>query len=664
MRAAAVKMVQAEKEAKQAPYSISYKMPQAPGHYYVDASLYSRWPKEFHDLAASGAFQPDVAAKATFVHDSNMSFNCYKACINALDQSTPMNKPDWITEHFLSEVPDHVRQDKLATSSDSQGSSFLTYQDKLAFLRQCLNACRGQIRFVSSQWVRVNKHWDTIDEELIKDAAKTSFPVSVIEALESTTAPAPLPVKWEDYEDSEEPVHDHNALRNTYDIHKIRSDRAEGRRPLAANCVGMTLAKPQAKADGTLPDYYFERRTRSWHLPGLFQEFSSRHTFRDLMKFWQSLPPLRGMSVRGKNAQERIDNRKAMYKEVMLKATNFLDTLTHDDGTPILKSELSREEIQLLKHHMGLFIATKTMVTKTPNYIMKMPVIPGHDARDVMEWRVSFDERLTVPAEVLPIEMKEFFQSGFVVVEQYYRCNTHVWFQDEANQADRDYLEGRANQWGGPLANSSENALSVEPAVADDEMETERPEGSTARPAHIPPNVIPPDSWVRGSAKTRVYRKVDCGLVLRAASGWHYQVKEKGVASKNKWVCKYCKGTWASKRGGSRLLMIYDGKVVLQVVLDEPPLTEHNAWVVSRMEYMKRLEPNAPVRDAAPTFPKAESSTGHKRIVLTSAASDLFWKTLYNSTGVNEMRMLEQLAEKVDLFQDLMSRTSSSSSSQ
>lgn len=650
MRAAAVKMVKAEKEKKQAPYRITYKMPQAPGHYSVDASLYSRWPKEFHDLAASGAFQPDVAAKATYFQDTTMAFSCYKACINAIDRCTPMNRPDWITESFLSEVPDHER---------SEGSSFMTFQDRLAFLRQCLNACRGQIRFASSQWQRVNKHWDTIDEELVRDAAKTTLPASVIEFLESTTAPAPLPKHWDDYQDSEEPIYDHNVLRQSYDIHKIRQDRFEGRRPFADDCVGMSLAMPRANKDGTRPDYYFERRTRSWHLPGLFQEFASKYTFRTLMKFWQALPPLRGMYVRGKNTQEKMMNRRILHQEIVSKATDFLETLTHDDGTPVLKSELSREEIQLLKHHMGLFLATKTLVTKTPNYVMRLPVIPGHDSREQMEWRVSFDERLTVPTEVLPIEMQEFFQSGFVIVEQYYRCNTHVWFQDDANQMDKDYLEGRTDRWGGPLAMSSEKTFLSGAALADDEVKSERPENSTARPAHIPPNVIPPDSWVKGSSKTRVYRKVECGLVLRAASGWHYQVKEKGVAAKNKWVCKYCKGTWASRRGGTRLLMIYDGKVVLQVVVDEPPEAEHNAWVVSRMELMKRLEPNAPVRDAAPTFPKAETVTGHKRIVVTGAESILLWKTLYTSTGVKEMRILEQLAEKVDMFHDLMTRTSS-----
>ena len=648
MRTAAIKMVQTEKQEKQAPYKITYKMPQAPGHYSVDASLYSRWPKEFHDLAASGAFQPDVAAKATYFKDTKMAFSCYKACINAIDQCSPMNRPDWITESFLSEVPDHEGT-----------SSFMTFQDKLHFLRQCLNGCRGQIRFASSQWIRVDKHWDTIDEELVRDASKTTLPLSVIEFLESTTAPAPLPRHWDDYEDSEEQVYDHNSLRQSYDIHKVRKDRQDRRRPYAEDCVGMSLAMPRANKDGTRPDYYFERRTRSWHLPGLFQEFASKYTFKTLMKFWQSLPPLRGMYVRGKNTQEKMANRRMLHQEVVSKAKDFLETLTHEDGTPVLKSDLSREEIQLLKHHMGLFLAAKTLVTKTPNYVMRLPVIPGHDSREQMEWRVSFDERLTVPTEVLPIEMQEFFDKGFVIVEQYYRCNTHVWFQDDASQADKDYLGGRTERWGGPLAMSSEETFPSGVAMADDEVESERPANSTARPAHIPPNVIPPDSWVKGSSKTKVYRKVECGLVLRAASGWHYQVKEKGVAAKNKWICKYCKGTWAARRGGTRLLMIYDGKVVLQVVVDEPPEAEHNAWVVSRMELMKRLEPNAPVRDAAPTFPKAESATGHKRIVVTGAESILLWKTLCTSSGVKEMRILEQLAEKVDMFHDLMTRTSS-----
>ena len=54
---------------------------------------------------------------------------------------------------------------------------------------------------------------------------------------------------------------------------------------------------------------------------------------------------------------------------------------------------------------------------------------------------------------------------------------------------------------------------------------------------------------------------------------------------------------WKGKMGSSRFLQITSGNVVLQVVLDEPPERLYNRWVKDRIEFYKRLEPTAPLRD-------------------------------------------------------------------
>lgn len=72
--------------------------------------------------------------------------------------------------------------------------------------------------------------------------------------------------------------------------------------------------------------------------------------------------------------------------------------------------------------------------------------------------------------------------------------------------------------------------------------------------------------------------------------------KEKGVTRRG-YCCKWCEGFWKSKMGSSRFLQITSDNVVLQMVLDEPPKRLYNRWVKDRIEFYKRLEPTAPLRD-------------------------------------------------------------------
>ena len=72
--------------------------------------------------------------------------------------------------------------------------------------------------------------------------------------------------------------------------------------------------------------------------------------------------------------------------------------------------------------------------------------------------------------------------------------------------------------------------------------------------------------------------------------------KEKGV-TRGGYVCKWCRGFVEGQMGSSRFLQITSGRTVLQLVLDEPPERLYNRWVKDRIEFYKRLEPTAPLRD-------------------------------------------------------------------
>ena len=98
-----------------------------------------------------------------------------------------------------------------------------------------------------------------------------------------------------------------------------------------------------------------------------------------------------------------------------------------------------------------------------------------------------------------------------------------------------------------------------------------------------------------GGKRYAFWGRMECGLVLSSVSPWEMVQKEKGV-TRGGYCCKWCKGFWKGKMGSSRFLQITSGNVVLQMV-DEPPERLYNRWVKDRIEFYKRLEPTAPLRD-------------------------------------------------------------------
>ena len=99
-----------------------------------------------------------------------------------------------------------------------------------------------------------------------------------------------------------------------------------------------------------------------------------------------------------------------------------------------------------------------------------------------------------------------------------------------------------------------------------------------------------------GGKRYAFWGRMEFGLVLSSVSPWEMVQKEKGV-TRGGYCCKWCKGFWKGKMGSSRFLQITSGNVVLQMVLDEPPERLYNRWVKDRIEFYKRLEPTAPLRD-------------------------------------------------------------------
>ena len=136
-----------------------------------------------------------------------------------------------------------------------------------------------------------------------------------------------------------------------------------------------------------------------------------------------------------------------------------------------------------------------------------------------------------------------------------------------------------------------------------------------------------------------------CGLVMSAVSSWEVQTKEKGVHASNGYICRHCRGKWSHSRAGSRMLDIFDGKHRLQVVLQCPPEALFNAWARERQELYKRLEPNAPLRDAAPP---TDIPASH-RIMVGPLVSDAIWQVvLGNHEAAGLRHVLKTAAQLTD----------------
>ncbi len=160
---------------------------------------------------------------------------------------------------------------------------------------------------------------------------------------------------------------------------------------------------------------------------------------------------------RGDKAESR-SRRKEVFEEVRSKALSFLSA----HKLPIPQT---REQQREVLKEIGRYLAATNFLTKNPDWLMSLPIIPGHDSRDEMEWRTTFDERLTFPIDALPFELRKFLTAADDVADlpaskaaasgaegsrvnikltpaparrwgvayKYYRCPGRMWVAKDAN---------------------------------------------------------------------------------------------------------------------------------------------------------------------------------------------------------------------------------------
>ena len=97
------------------------------------------------------------------------------------------------------------------------------------------------------------------------------------------------------------------------------------------------------------------------------------------------------------------------------------------------------------------------------------------------------------------------------------------------------------------------------------------------------------------------------------------------------------------------MLQIGSGDNHIQLIMDEPPDRECSDWCNSRIEFYKRVEPNAPLRDVAPDT----KSPAKNRIRFSGLASAAVWKVILSNP---EQKTLEDIA-KMGSIHELSAQT-------
>jgi hypothetical protein len=466
-------------------------------------------------------------------------------------------------------------------------------------IRWLLTTHKGEWKMVSSQWVLVpgsvevsgwmeNQHWPPITQASFLDLEKRTWNRKVTLSRNELQVPPDLSKK------------------------EIEDEIAADLRPSLKRMLNPVLAVYEKDLD----NWHYERHVTSWTLPGLFSHFGQHHTAKELWAYWESLPTLKEAHIRGKKSTLQKEERRRQYEEVKRQAADFCTK--HGIVPPTTPEERSK-----LIRHVSQFLGATRFLTKNPDFVMELPVVAGHDTKDQLQWRCMFDERLSFPIDALPIDIQSFFTAGgkkWAVAEQYWRCNSTIWWTQ------------------GPPPDASGSSGGVQVTLLKEADTTHDP--NAGRPSHIPVETGTVDCKTAKGQK--VWMKADCGMILSARSQWRMTIRSKN--NKNGtygWACAYCTQNWSRKRDGSRFVVIYDGEVALQLILDEPPEALWNAWIKERCEFYKRLEPRDDMRDVAPMLPQAPSSN---RIKLMGPASDAVWKVLYSNPEVEALLEVDRLA--------------------
>ena len=90
--------------------------------------------------------------------------------------------------------------------------------------------------------------------------------------------------------------------------------------------------------------------------------------------------------------------------------------------------------------------------------------------------------------------------------------------------------------------------------------------------------------------------------------------------------------------------MIYDGKTVIQIILNEPTQVLLHAHLRDRRKFFRKFEPRAELRDTIPVIPKSKASV-RIRATCPILSAQIWESVLGEQEGGIHMEALESLAK-------------------
>ena len=136
----------------------------------------------------------------------------------------------------------------------------------------------------------------------------------------------------------------------------------------------------------------------------------------------------------------------------------------------------------------------------------------------------------------------------------------------------------------------------------------------------------------------------ECGLVHAAISGFDYNQHEE-TKQVHRYKCKDCTQEWSQKTTGGRFLVIYDGKIVVQVILNEPTQAILHAHLRDRQRFVRKPEPSEELRDTIPVIPKGKASV-RIRATCPILSAQIWESVLGDHEGGIQMEARESLAKE------------------
>ena len=119
--------------------------------------------------------------------------------------------------------------------------------------------------------------------------------------------------------------------------------------------------------------------------------------------------------------------------------------------------------------------------------------------------------------------------------------------------------------------------------------------------------------------------------------------KELCVRARATWLCPYCVGGWKHKDCYSRCLEIGNKQQRLSILLGPPPEELHREWVKERIEFYKRVEPCAPLRD---TKPLPYDSEKNVRVMLRGLEAQQLWQMVLGVPSDDVMKVFNSLSKE------------------